>query len=368
MLYSLMNYLYEQFEFLSFCRLFTYITFRAILSAITAFVFCLFIGPPLIRFLKKEKIKDQAWSYGIVNVEGKTGTPTMGGILIFGAIGAASLLWCDLTNRYIQILLGAMAWFGVMGFVDDFLKMKFASKTGLKEHYKLLAQMSFGFILAIIYLTPAISPVPFDKATLLYLPFIKNPIINLGFFYSFFIVFVITAISNSVNLADGLDGLAIVPSFFVSAVFGIFAYVLGNTVLSQYFLFEYLAGSGEISIFCSGLFGAGLGFLWFNAYPAQIFMGDTGSLGLGGLLGTISILIKQEFLFIIAGGIFVAEALSVLLQKYIYFPYKGRRLFFRAPLHHTFQHRGIAETKVVVRFWIISAILILISLSALKIR
>jgi len=368
MLYALLSKLYADFSELSFFRLFTYITFRSILAAMTAFFICLIVGPPFIRYLKRRRIEDLAWGYGIVNVEGKTGTPTMGGFLIFFAIGLSAFFWCDLTNRYIQILFFAILWFTALGFIDDYMKYKQASKIGLPARYKLAAQGSFGIILGIIYLHPRISPVDFQFAQQLFVPFYKAPVVELGIGYVLFIALTITAISNSVNLADGLDGLAIVPSFFIAAVFGIFAYIIGNFILADYFLFEFLPGTGEIAIFCAAMFGAGMGFLWFNSYPAQIFMGDIGSLGLGGILGTIAVLIKQEFLFVVVGGIFVAEAASSLLQRYIYIPMKGRRLLFRAPLHHTFQHRGLAETKVVIRFWIISAILALISLSALKIR
>lgn len=368
MLNYLFSYLYDHVEFLSFLRLFQYLTFRAILCSITAFCISVFFGPPVIRYLKRAGIRDLAWDYGVVNVEGKTGTPTMGGALILGAVFLSTLLWGSLSNRYLHILFFALIWFAGVGFTDDYLKLKYKSKEGLKEHYKLFWQALFGVILGIIYLSPSISPVESSFASKLFIPFHKAPITDLGFFYVVFIVVTITAISNAVNLADGLDGLTIVPSFLVAVVYGIFAYVIGNTILAQYFLFTFLNGSGEIAVFCAAMFGAGVGFLWYNAYPAQVFMGDTGSLALGGLLGTIAILIKQEFLFLIAGGIFVAEAFSVFIQKYIYIPLIGRRLFFRTPLHHTFQHRGIAETKVVVRFWIIAVILALISLSALKIR
>ncbi len=368
MLYTLFDYLYSHIHSLSFMRLFTYITFRAILAAITAFLLSLLFGPPIIRMLKKRRIKDIAWNYGVVDVQAKDGTPTMGGLLILFSIGVASLLWCDLSNRFVHILFGAFVWFGGMGALDDYLKSHRNSKEGLKEHYKYALQLGFGVILSILYLHPSLTPVDPNFATELHLPFLKTPIANLGMYYSLLILFTITAISNSVNLADGLDGLAIVPSFLIAGVYAIFAYVIGNILLSSHFLFRYLPGSGEIAVFCGSIFGAGIGFLWFNAYPALIFMGDIGSLSLGGMLGTIAVLIKQEFLFIIAGGIFVAEAASVLIQKYIYIPFVGRRLFYRTPLHHTFQHRGYAETKVVIRFWIVSAIFALISLAALKIR
>ena len=367
-LYYLSSYFYDHVEYLSFLRLFQYLTFRAILASITAFVFSLFFGPPIIRLMKKHGIRDLAWDYGVVNVEGKTGTPTMGGLLMLASIISSVFLWGNLSNRFMQILVFAVIWFGLLGFTDDYLKMKYNSKAGLKEQYKYLGQIGFGLILGMIYLFPSISPVDPAYASKLYVPFHKTAILDAGYAYIAFITLTIVAISNSVNLADGLDGLAVVPAFLVAAVFGIFAYVIGNTVLAQHFLFPYLNGSGEIVVFCAAMLGAGVGFLWYNAYPAQIFMGDTGSLALGGLLGTISVLIKQEVLFILAGGIFVAEAFSVLVQKYIYIPLVGKRLFFRTPLHHTFQHRGIAETKVVVRFWIVAVILALISLSALKIR
>ncbi len=368
MLYALMNYLLNHYPSMSYLRLFEYITFRVILSAITAFVFSLMIGPPLIRFFKRHRTTDTAWDYGLVNVEGKSGTPTMGGILILAAIGFATVLWNDLSNRFIQILIFAIIWFGFIGGIDDYLKLKYQSKLGLSEKHKLIGQMTFGGILSIVYLIPALSPVKAQFSTLLFIPFYKESIADLGIFYSLFIILVITAISNSVNLADGLDGLAIVPAFFVAIGFGIIAYIIGNIKMAEHFLFEYLSGAGEISIFCASILGAGIGFLWYNAYPAQIFMGDTGSLSLGGILGTISVLTKQEFLFLILGGVFVAEAFSVFVQKYISIPLLGRRYFFRAPLHHTLQYRGLAETKVVIRFWIIAAILALVAISSLKIR
>jgi len=367
MFYKLTVFLNSHFESLSWLRLFSYITLRAILAAVTAFLMSIIVGPPFIRYLKRKNATDLAWGFDIVNVQGKSGTPTMGGLLILSTIFVSSFLWCDLSNRFIQLLLLAIVWFGAIGIRDDYLKLKESSKAGLSESKKIICQALFGVVLSVVCLHPGISPLPQDLATKLFVPFMKNPIADLGLAYGMFIVFVIVAISNSVNLADGLDGLAIVPSFFVAGVFGAFAYVIGNVNLSDYLLFDYMPGSGEVLIFCAAFIGAGIGFLWFNAYPAQIFMGDTGSLALGGLLGTIAVLIKQEFLFVLAGGVFVAEALSVFLTKYIYIP-RGRRLFFRAPLHHTLQHRGLAETKVVIRLWIIAAILALFAVTALKIR
>ncbi len=314
-------------------------------------------------------VKDFAWDYGIVDVEGKSGTPTMGGVLILFTVGFSVFLWNDLSNHFVQILLFSVIWFGILGFIDDFLKFKQGNKTGMPEKYKLAGQALFGIALSFLYLNPAYTPVPSELTTQLFFPFIKQPVADLGIIgYSLFIILTITAISNSVNLADGLDGLAIVPSIFVASVFGIFSYVIGNKILAGHYLFEFVTGTGEVAVFSAALFGAGMGFLWFNAYPAQIIMGDIGSMSLGGILGTIAILIKQEFLFVIAGGIFVAEAFSVFVQKYVFIPHVGRRIFYRTPIHHTFQHRGLGETKVVIRFWIIAAILALISLSALKIR
>ncbi|MBN1296578.1 phospho-N-acetylmuramoyl-pentapeptide-transferase [bacterium] len=367
MLYEFLTWLSERSESLSWMRLFGYITFRAILAAVTAFVMSLALGSPFIRWLKRRKATDLAWGYNLVNAQGKSGTPTMGGLLILMTVLIAVILWCELTNRYIQILIASVLWFGSIGICDDFLKLRDRSKAGLSDKKKIALQGLFGLLLSIVYLHPGWSPAPVEVADQLYLPFIKNPIADLGLWYAPFIIFVIVAISNSVNLADGLDGLAIVPSFLVAAVFGAFSYVMGNTRWSEYLLFDYLSGSGEILIFCSAFIGAGIGFLWYNAYPAQIFMGDTGSLALGGILGTIAVLIKQEFLFVIAGGVFVAEAATVFLTKYVFVP-RGRRLFFRAPLHHSLQYRGLAETKVVVRLWIVSTILALIAATALKIR
>jgi len=367
MIYKLMSYLEQHYESLSWLRLFGYITFRAILAAVTAFVMSLILGPPFIRFLKSKRTTDLAWDYDLGNSQGKSGTPTMGGILILTTILLSSLTWCDLSNRFIQILLIAVFWFGAIGARDDYLKLRDKSKAGMSETHKIFLQALFGIFLSIICIHPEFSPLPADLSTKLFLPFMKNPIADLGIAYGLLIIIVIVAISNSVNLTDGLDGLAIVPSFFIAAVFGAFAYVIGNTILSDYLLFEYVSGSGEMLIFCSSIIGAGIGFLWFNAYPAQIFMGDTGSLALGGILGTIAVLIKQEFLFVIAGGVFVFEAFSVFMTRYIYIP-RGKRLFFRAPIHHSLQYRGLAETKVVVRIWIVAAILALFAATALKIR
>jgi phospho-N-acetylmuramoyl-pentapeptide-transferase len=367
MLHSLFSYLYENFEQLSWLRMFSYLTLRAIFAAVTAFLLALFFSPPLIRWLKKRGSTDLAWGYGLVNIQSKTGVPTMGGFLILAGILSSTLLWCDLGNRFIQLLLAATIWFGGIGAWDDYLKLRDKSKDGLSEKKKILLQALFGVFLSFVYLNPLWSPAPDHLASQLFMPFVKNPVADLGLFYGIFVTFVVVAISNSVNLADGLDGLAIVPAFFVAAVYGAFAYIIGNMVISEHLLFDFMPGAGEILIFCSAIIGSSIGFLWYNAYPAQIFMGDTGSLALGGLLATVAVLIKQEFLFLIAGGVFVAEAASVFLTKYVYVP-RGKRLFFRAPLHHSLQYRGLAETKVVVRLWIVAAILALFAVATLKIR
>ncbi|MBN2057033.1 phospho-N-acetylmuramoyl-pentapeptide-transferase [bacterium] len=367
MFYWLYEVLYDPDTPFKILRLFKYLTFRTIYSTVTAFLLSFLLGPVMIRWLKRAQIKDESWKQGMIDVAHKSGTPTMGGLLIIIAFLIPSLLWCNLANPYVQVILTATIWFGLLGGLDDYLKLK-RGKSGLAERYKYIGQIVFGTGLAITLLYTTYSPLPGNLAPALFIPFIKGPILNLGILYLVFITLVIVGSTNAVNMTDGLDGLAIVPVMLVSVIMGVFAYVMGNIKHAEYLHYAYLDGAGEICVICAAVAGAGIGFLWYNTYPAQLFMGDIGSLALGGVLGTVAILIKQEFILFLAGGVFVIEAASVLLQKYIFTNWVGRRLFMRAPLHDTFKYRGIAEPKVVVRFWIISVIFALLSLSTLKLR
>ena len=384
MIYYLCKYVLEPLEGLEWTRLASYISFRSIVAAITAFLLILVLGNRLIRLLYLRGARDTMYDYGFTDPESKRDTPTMGGILIMGAVSLAILLWSDLTNPFVQWVLWAILWFGAIGFIDDHLKVKHKdSRKGLSQITKLSLQTLFAVVFMLIYLSDFASPLSAERIKLLQgaagvtaenykfylqLPFYKYPVLDLSWFYLPFGVFVILAISNSVNFADGLDGLAIVPTSLTAGVYGLFAYIIGNSIHSKTLLFTHIVGSGELSIILAALVGAGLGFLWFNAFPAQIFMGDTGSMMLGGVLAVVAIMIKQEFLFILAGGIFVAEGASVLIQDKIGIGLLGRRIFHRAPIHHNYQHLGLAETKVVVRFWIVGIILTLLSLATIKIR
>lgn len=369
MLYHLTSYLFSTVEGLSFLRLFQYLSFRAICAALTAFFISVFLGEWFIRTLYLKGIRDNPRTYQGMSAGSKAGTPVMGGLMIILAIFTGSFLWCDLVNRFTGLFFLSLIWFTVIGCIDDFGKVKHGnSEGGLSQRTKLFFQVLYGVVLGVIFLTPMLSPVSDKIAASLYLPFFKYPVLHLGWWYLPFIVFVVVAITNAVNFADGLDGLCIVPIAFSVAVYGVFAYVVGNSIYSGYLQFSFLPGSGELTVVCAAIFGACLGFLWYNAYPAQVFMGDVGSMTLGGIVSTLAILLKQEALFLIVGAIFVLEAFSVLIQEKIGINWIGRRIFYKAPIHYTFQHRGLSETKVVIRFWIIAGILALIGLSTLKIR
>ncbi len=369
MSYLIYELFYSPDSSFSFLRLLSYISVRAIMAFVIAFLISLLSGRKIITILFYKGVKEEIRKYEEIASSSKKGTPTMGGILIIISILLPVILCCNLASRYVQLLIGALLWFGLIGASDDILKIKMRKGgKGLSRSKKLLLQGLFGLILGLIILNRNTTPYTEEIMFNLYIPFYKKVLFNLGWLYLPFIIFVIISISNAVNFADGLDGLAIVPSTTTAAVYGVFAYILGNFNYSRYLLFDHFKGSGEVTIFCAAVIGAGLGFLWYNAYPAQVFMGDTGSQALGGIIGTMAVLLKQEFLFLIAGGIFLAEAFSVLIQERIGISKIGRRIFYRAPLHHTFQHRGIAEPTVVVRFWIISIFLALISIVTLKIR
>jgi phospho-N-acetylmuramoyl-pentapeptide-transferase len=367
------HWLYETFYdpegWLSFFRLFRYVTSRSIFAVVTAFVLTLVAGRRVIRFLYRHDFREAVRDYGVLDIESKRGTPTMGGVILVAAALLSGLLWCDLSSGYALLPMAAMVWFFGLGAADDLLKTRRGhSDKGLSRGAKYLLQIAFGLGLGVIFLNPATSPVPAGLASRLFVPFYKHAVADLSWAYLLVVVITVVFTSNAINFADGLDGLAIVPSSFVVVVYAVFAYVLGNTIWSEYLQFEFLPGSQEVTVFCAALFGAGIGFLWFNAYPAEVFMGDAGSMALGGTIGTMAVLLKQEVLFLVAGGVFLAEIVSVVIQDWIGIQRLGRRILFRAPLHHTFQYRGLAETKIAVRFWIVSGVLSLIALASLKVR
>lgn len=367
MLPVIADVLYAEDSIFSFLRLLNYITFRAIFAAITAFLITLLIGPGTIAKLRELRFKNSIWDHGITSEAHKVGVPTMGGILILVGFLVPVLLWCNLLNTYVLMTIGAAAWFGFVGGIDDYLKLTKGNKTGLSEKYKLAAQAAFGLLLAVILTWSVLSPYPEEIRAAVYVPFTKGAI-SAAALQFVLIVLAVMGSSNAVNMADGLDGLAIVPTIFVTGVFAVFAYLSGNVIYSDYLQLPFIPGAGELVIACAALIGASMGFLWYNCYPAQVFMGDLGSLALGGILSVIAACIKQELLLVIAGGFFVMEALSTLLQRYIFIERLGRRLFYRAPLHHDLQFRGWAEPKVVVRLWILSAIFALLALSTIKLR
>jgi len=349
--------------------LFRYLTARSVFAVITAFLLTLLVGRPVINALYRRGYRSAERSYGDINTASKAGTPVMGGILLLlSGLGSAAL-WCDLGNPFVLALLAASLWFAAMGAMDDLLKVRRGdSDKGLSRAAKYFGQIAFGLALGLLVVNASTSPLPAQVASQLHVPFYKHALLDLGWLYVAFIVVMIVYSANAVNFADGMDGLAIVPSFFVLVVLGVFGYVLGNVKLTEYLFYPYLPGAGEVAVFCAALGGAALGFLWFNAHPAEVFMGDTGSLLLGGAMGTAAVLLKQEVLFVLAGGVFAAEILSTAIQEWIGLGLLKRRIFARAPIHHTFQHRGMAETKVVVRFWIVSALLAALAVATLKIR
>ncbi len=352
-------------------RLVSYITFRSLTAMLTAFLIGVLLGRRMINIIFQLNFRDKAREFGDISPANKSGTPTMGGVIIFLSFLVSALLWGKLDNPFFRVILFASFWFTALGFFDDYLKsVRGSSDAGMSRGVKLFFQALFGIILAILVLSPSPSAAffPPELRTQLFVPFIKNPVVDLSYFYYVFIVLVIVGISNSINFADGLDGLATVPTSLVAVVYAIFAYVLSNSKLADHFLFPYIAGSGELVVVLAALIGALAAFLWFNTYPAEIFMGDTGSLFLGGVIATSAILLKKELIFLIAGGVFVIEFLSVFIQDYIGIKLLKRRIFYRAPIHHTYQFLGIAESKIVVRFWIVAVIFTLISLISIKLR
>ena len=359
MLYHLLYPLHTSF---SVFNVFRYITFRTIYASLTAFLICFLAGPWLIRKMTQLQIGQYIREVGPDSHKKKAGTPTMGGVLMLLSIFVSSVLWMDLTNRYMWIVLLSTLGYGAIGFADDYLMQVKKRNLGLTARQKFVFQWLLALAVgAAVYFTPEFSA----KVTV---PFFKNISPDLGWAYILFAALVIVATSNAVNLTDGLDGLAIGPVIVVAVTYMVFAYVAGHAKIADYLQIPYVRQGGEITIFCGILAGAGLGFLWFNTYPAQIFMGDVGSLSLGGGIGTIAVITKQEMLLVLVGGLFVMEALSVIFQVGFFKMTKGRRIFRMAPLHHHFELKGWAEPKVIVRFWIISIALALISLSTLKLR
>jgi phospho-N-acetylmuramoyl-pentapeptide-transferase len=344
-------------------KVFHYITLRAIFGVLTALVISFLVGPLMIRRLSQYKIGQTVRDDGPESHFSKAGTPTMGGALILVAVSIAVLLWADLANRYVWIVLLTTLAFGIVGLIDDYRKLVLRDSRGLPARWKYLGQSVFGFGAAIaLYVTAGV-----PAETQLIVPFFKDVVLDLGPAFVLLSYFVIVGTSNAVNLTDGLDGLAILPTVMVAGALGVFAYVSGHLYLSKYLLIPYLPGVGELAIFCGALVGAGLGFLWFNAYPAQVFMGDVGALALGAALGVVAVAVRQELVLFIMGGVFVVETVSVILQVGSY-KLTGRRIFRMAPLHHHFELKGWPEPRVIVRFWIVTVILVLIGLASLKIR
>ena len=358
----LYEFLYPYHLDYTFLNIFRYITFRTIYGGLTAFLICLLFGPFVIKKLSQMQIGQIIQTDGPQSHLGKQGTPTMGGILILFSIFITTLIWGNLSNHYVNILLLALMLFGFIGFVDDYLMQIKKRNMGFSAKGKFLIQVLFALIISwLIYKCP-------DFSSRLTIPFFKDLSPDLGIWYIPFSCLVIVGTSNAVNLTDGLDGLAIGPYIVASATYMLFAYVSGHARIAEYLHVQHIASAGEISVVCGTLAGAGLGFLWFNSHPAQIFMGDSGSIPLGGILGTIAVITKHEILLLIVGGLFVMEALSVIIQVGYFKLTKGKRVFRMAPLHHHFELKGWAEPKVIVRFWIISITLALLSLSTLKIR
>ncbi len=369
MLYHLFNYLNQLYE-IPGLGLFKYLSFRSALAAITAMFIAFYMGPKIITYLQKKQIGETIRELGPETHQIKAGTPTMGGIIILLAIVLPVLLWANIKSTYIDLVLIGTLWLGLVGFIDDYLKVIKKKSKGLIARYKLLGQVLLGLLIgSAVYFMPEFA----HYNTQTTLPFVKNMNFDFSFLYIPAVIFIITATSNAVNLTDGLDGLAIGSMLIVMLAVAILSYVTGNKIYADYLNVIYLPGSGELTIFIAAFIGAGLGFLWFNFYPAQVFMGDTGSLALGGAFGIIMILIKKELLLPILGGVFFVETLSVIIQR-MYFKYtkkkygKGKRVFKMAPLHHHFELLGLPEPKIVIRFYIVSILFAILSLASFKVR
>jgi phospho-N-acetylmuramoyl-pentapeptide-transferase len=352
-------------RFYSGFNVFGYLTMRAILGALTALTLSFALGPYLISRLTSRNVGQPIRQIGPEAHLTKSGTPTMGGALILVAIAVSTLLWADLTNRFVWIVLGVTMLFGIIGFVDDYQKLKVRNSKGLSPQVKFAWQSVAALVGALMLYYTAQDP---SVEHALLIPYFKDLTIPLaGIVYVVFVYLVVAGFSNAVNLTDGLDGLAIMPAVMVGAALGVIAWAAGNTVFSEYLGIPYVAGAGEMLVFCAALAGAGLGFLWFNTYPAQVFMGDVGAPALGAALGLVAVVARQELVLLIMGGVFVVETVSVIIQVASY-KLTGRRVFRMAPLHHHFELKGWAEPKVIVRFWIITVILVLVGLASLKVR
>lgn len=344
-------------------NVFQYITLRAILGALTSLFIAFIIGPSLIRRLSAQQIEQSIRDDGPESHLEKAGTPTMGGLLILVSIIVSTLCWSDLSNRFVWVVMTVTVLFGVIGWVDDYRKVVQQNPRGLPAKYKYLWQSLVAALVAVYLYHYASTP----AETELIVPFVKNIVVDLDWFYIVLAYFVIVGTSNAVNLTDGLDGLAILPTVMVAGALAIFSYVAGHVYFAGYLGVPYVAGVGEVAIFCGAMVGAGLGFLWFNTYPAMVFMGDIGALALGAALGIVAVIVRQELALLIMGGVFVMETVSVILQVGS-FKLTGRRIFHMAPLHHHYELKGWPEPRVIVRFWIITVILVLIGLASLKIR
>lgn len=350
-------------EYFSAVAVFKYLTLRGILGVLTALAISLFIGPKLICYLKEKQIGQSVRNDGPQSHLSKAGTPTMGGALIILSIAISTLLWADLSNRYVWIVLIVTLIFGAVGWVDDWRKVVEKNSRGLPARWKYFWQSVGGLGAASVLYFTAQTP----AETQLIVPIFKDVAIDMGIFFIVFTYFVIVGTSNAVNLTDGLDGLAIMPTVMVAGALAVFAYLSGHIRFADYLHIPYIAGSGELIVFCGAIVGAGLGFLWFNTYPAQVFMGDVGALALGAALGVVAVVVRQELVLVIMGGVFVMETVSVILQVASY-KLTGRRIFRMAPIHHHFELKGWPEPRVIVRFWIITVILVLVGLATLKVR
>jgi|TARA_B100001057_G_C22738039_1_gene906598 phospho-N-acetylmuramoyl-pentapeptide-transferase len=361
MLFSFLTSLVDTYSFLN---VFKYLTFRTGLSVVTSLTVVFLIGGPLIDIFSKNQISGPIRQDGpIDHIIKKSGTPTMGGLIIIIGMISGTVLWADLSNVYIWTLIFVSLSLGLLGFVDDLLKIKLENSRGLNSKLKFLGQLIIGLITLMILISYSNHEYLYN----LYFPFFKNLILHMGLFFIPFGLFVIIGSSNAVNLTDGLDGLATVPVMLVALSFTLISYVVGNTIFSEYLKLQYIPDVGELSIFCGSIVGSCLGFLWYNAPPAKIFMGDTGSLSLGGSLAAVAIIVKHEIVLAIIGGLFVLETVSVIIQV-ISFKLTGKRVFMMAPIHHHFEKKGWAESTIVIRFWIIAIILALIGLATLKLR
>lgn len=362
----MLYYLFFPFkDYLSFLNLFKYITFRASMAALTTLLFSLLFGKHIINWLKNYKIKENIRKEECPQLYSmqshKQGTPTMGGVIIVSSVVISTILWADVFNKYVLMVIFVFLGLAIVGFTDDYIKIKHKRSKGLDMAAKFIGQLIIGLIFSVI--------VYFDKevTTKVYFPFFKDLVFDIGIFFIPFVILVICGTSNAVNFTDGLDGLAMGCTIMTALTFSVLCYVSGHMKFSTYLFIPFIEHAGELTVFCAALVGACLGFLWFNCFPAEIFMGDVGSLALGGVIGAIAVLIKKEILLILVGGVFVAEAVSVILQI-ISFRVMGRRIFKMSPLHHHFQIQGIPESKIIIRFWIIAAILAIITLVTLKIR